>query len=47
MKDFNAEAARTCLKNLEDGLISEYLSSKEERDSKVKLPGYVPPMLFR
>ena len=47
MKDFNADAARTCLKNLEDGLISEYLSIKEERDSKVKLAGYFPPMMFR
>ena len=47
MKDFNADVARTCLKNLEDGIISEYLSVREGRDSKVKLLGYVPPMLFR
>jgi hypothetical protein len=33
MKDFNAGAARTCLKNLEDGIISEYLSQREGRDS--------------
>jgi folate-dependent phosphoribosylglycinamide formyltransferase PurN len=46
-KDFDSGVARTCLKNLEDGLISEYLSGKEGRDSKVKLPGYVPPMIFR
>jgi folate-dependent phosphoribosylglycinamide formyltransferase PurN len=46
-KDFDSGAARTCLKNLEDGLISEYLSEKEGRDSKVKLLGYVPPMIFR
>jgi methionyl-tRNA formyltransferase len=47
MKDFNAQAARTCLKNLEEGLIGEYLSNREERDSKVKLFGYKPPSLFR
>lgn len=47
VKDFNAGVARTCLKNLEDGIISEYLSLREERDSKAKLSGYVPPMIFR
>ena len=47
MKDFDVTAARACLKNLEDGLISEYLSVREERDSKVKLSGYIPPSLFR
>ncbi len=47
MKDFDVMAARACLKNLEEGLISEYLSMKEERDSEVKLPGYIPPMIFR
>ena len=46
-KDFDANAARTCLKNLEEGLISEYLSMKEERDSKIKLSGYIPPSIFR
>lgn len=47
MKDFDADAARSCLKNLEDGLIREYLSGREEHDSRVKLFGYVPPVLFR
>jgi len=47
MKDFNAGAARTCLKNLEDGIISEYLSLREARDAKVKLSGYVPPVIFK
>jgi len=47
IKDFDAGAARICLKNLENGLISEYLSQREERDSKVKLSGYVPPMIFK
>ncbi len=47
MKDFDAGATRTCLKNLEDGLISEYLSMKKERDAKVELSGYIPPMMFR
>jgi len=47
IKDFDAGAARTCLKNLEDGLISEYLSMKKERDAKVELSGYIPPMMFR
>lgn len=47
MKDFNADAARTCLKNLEEGIISKYLSLREERDSKVKLSGHVSPMIFK
>jgi folate-dependent phosphoribosylglycinamide formyltransferase PurN len=47
MKDFNAGVARTCLKNLEDGIISEYLSLREARDAKVKLSGYVPPVIFK
>jgi folate-dependent phosphoribosylglycinamide formyltransferase PurN len=47
MKDFDATAARTCLKNLEDGVIGEYLSKQEERDRKVKLFGYMPPEIFR
>jgi len=47
MKDFDAAAARACLKNLEDGIIGKYLSEREARDSQVKLFGYVPPVLFR
>ena len=47
MKDFDAAAARTCLKNLEDGIIGEYLSKQEERDRSVKLFGYMPPEIFR
>ena len=47
MKDFDAAAARTCLNNLQDGLIGEYLAIREERDSKVKLSGYIPPLIFR
>jgi len=46
MKDFDAAAARTCLKNLEDGVIGEYLSKQEERDRGVKLFGYMPPEIF-
>ena len=47
LKDFDAAAARACLKNLEDGLIEEYISNKEDRDSGVELIGYTPPVLFR
>jgi len=47
LKDFDAGTARAAIKNLEDGLIGEYLSGKEERDLQVKLFGYVPPVIFR
>ncbi len=47
MKDFDADTARACLKNLEDDIIGEYLSGREDRDSRVKLFGYVPPVIFR
>ncbi|PKL50408.1 MAG: hypothetical protein CVV37_07190 [Nitrospira bacterium HGW-Nitrospira-1] len=47
LKDFDAAAACVCLKNLEDGLIQEYFSNKEERDSGVELFGYVPPVIVR
>jgi hypothetical protein len=47
VKDFNADAARSCLKNLDEGVIREYLSKREERDSGVKLSGYLPPVIFR
>lgn len=47
MKDFEVGSARTCLKNLEDGIIGEYLSKQEERDRRVKLFGYMPPEIFR
>jgi hypothetical protein len=46
-KDFNAETARTCLKQLEKGIIRDYLSSREERDPAVKLFGYIPPRISR
>jgi len=47
MRDFNFEAAQACIKNLEEGILGEYLSRRQERDSKVKLFGYVPPVIFR
>jgi methionyl-tRNA formyltransferase len=47
VKDFNADAARSCLKNLDEGVIREYLSKREERDSGVKLFGHLPPAIFR
>jgi hypothetical protein len=47
MNEFNADTARACLKNLEDGLFGEYLSGREARDLQVKLFGYVPPVIFR
>ena len=47
LKDFDADTGRSCLKNLEEGVIGQYLSMKEERDSRVKLSGYVPPEIFR
>lgn len=47
LKDFDVDTGRTCLKNLEEGLISEYLSMKEERDSRVKLSGFIAPEIFR
>ena len=47
VKDFNYEAAQACIKNLEEGILGEYLSRRQERDAKVKLYGYVPPVIFR
>ncbi len=47
VKDFNCEAARACIRNLEEGILGEYLSRRQERDAKVKLYGYVPPVIFR
>jgi len=47
IKDFDADAARACLKNLEDGTIREYLSKRDERDSSVKLFGHILPEIFR
>jgi folate-dependent phosphoribosylglycinamide formyltransferase PurN len=47
MKDFNADTARACLKNLEKNIVGEYLLRKEARDSQVKLFGYTPPVLFQ
>jgi hypothetical protein len=47
LKDFNFETAHVCLKNLEEGILGEYLSRQQERDAKVKLYGYIPPLIFR
>jgi hypothetical protein len=46
MKDLTAGAARVCLSNLENGVIREYNADKKERDSRVKLYGYVPPKIY-
>jgi methionyl-tRNA formyltransferase len=46
-KDFNAEAARSCISNLETGTITRYNANKQELDSRVHLYGYVPPRIFR
>lgn len=45
MKDFNFEAARACIRNLEEGVIGEYLSRQQELDAKIQLYGYVPPVI--
>jgi len=45
-RDLDAAAARAALMNLDDGLIGKYLSLKEERDSRVTLYGYLPPVIF-
>ena len=45
--DFTADAARRCLANLERGVMGEYLAHKKDRDSKVKLFGYISPKIFR
>jgi folate-dependent phosphoribosylglycinamide formyltransferase PurN len=46
-KDFNAETARTCLSNLEEGIIGKYIRKKKEADSGVKLYGFVPPQISK
>lgn len=46
-KDFNAVAARTCLANLEAGVISGYLANKEKLDAAVLLYGYQGPTTFK
>ncbi len=46
MKDLTAGVAKVCLSNLENGIIREYNADKKERDSRVKLYGYVQPKLF-
>ena len=46
-KDFSAEAARSCLFNLEKGIVREYNACKNERDSRVTLYGYAPPKIYR
>lgn len=46
-KDFSPEVARRCLSNLEAGLIEKYIQKKDEFDSKVKLPGAIPPRIVK
>jgi len=46
-KDLNAETARTCLRNLESGIIGEYVSNRRNLDKVVKLFGYIPPQIYR
>jgi Formyl transferase len=45
-KDLTADAARTCLSNLENGIIRKYNAARTERDSGVSLYGYVPPKIY-
>ncbi len=45
--DLTPCAARRCLKNLESGTIARYNAKKEEIDSRIVLPGYIPPRIFR
>ena len=45
-RDLSADIARHCLSNLGDGIIRSYNAAKKERDSRVRLYGYVPPRLF-
>jgi methionyl-tRNA formyltransferase len=44
-KDFRAADGRTCLANLEGGILSRYLARKEEADARVTLYGYRPPRM--
>lgn len=46
-KDFTADAARTCLANLESGIISRYRAEKEKLDSAVRLYGYREPKIYK
>jgi hypothetical protein len=46
-KDLDEDSARICLRNLENGIIGEYLSNREERDKAVRLFGYIPPVVYR
>lgn len=45
--DLTEEAARRCLQNLENGIISQYNAEKERRDAYVKLYGYIAPVIFK
>lgn len=46
-KDFNADAARSCISSIEGGVIDRYNEDKQSADARVPLLGYVPPRLFR
>jgi hypothetical protein len=46
-RDFNADAARRCLLNLEKGVLEDYLENKKTRDANVTLFGYVPAKIFK
>lgn len=46
-KDFNAAAGRAALFNLQNGIVTKYLSSRDAADSAVALWGYLPPRIFR
>ncbi len=47
LRDFNADAARRCITNLQGGIIGRYNAVKEANDARVPLLGYVAPRLFR
>ncbi|OGW25642.1 MAG: hypothetical protein A2X59_03675 [Nitrospirae bacterium GWC2_42_7] len=46
-KDFNAEIARRCLSNLEEGILETYIQKKDQFDSRVKLSGFIPPQITK
>lgn len=47
LSDFNADAARRCIFNLEEGVIGRYNAVKQAADARVSLMGYLTPRLFR
>ena len=46
-KDFSPDTVRTCLSNLEAGIIEKYIQKKDELDCKVKLFGSIPPQIIK